>query len=327
MPATSDLRQNDAIVGSLEDSMPVISAASLLADDDPQLVARVHDACRGTGLFCIELDAATSKVLDASIDCMQRFFAHADDDPVKRDVYRDGQNRGWIPRFSEPAYQPGTVSSLEAFDIGLEYLSQAEFWPAVDGFREAATECWRRLLKVADATLGTLARAAGMPAGFLQKRCRSSELSTLRLLHYAPGGGNRGRGNVGIAAHTDFECITLLYQTAPGLELHDVRNSWRDAPIRGGRLIVMLGDMLERWTNGYFRATGHRVRETEEQRFSIVMFVAVDPDVEVAPLERFVSAANPARYRPVRQAEHIESEVRKARTNAAVSSRDDSRTY
>ena len=122
---------------------------------------------------------------------------------------------------------------------------------------------------------------------------------------------------VGIAAHTDFECITLLYQTEPGLELFDARGRWVDAPVRNGRLVVLLGDMLERWTNGYLKATGHRVRDTRKQRFSIVMFVAANDDVTVAPLPRFISAENPARYGPVTQENHIDAEIRRARENAA----------
>ena len=140
----------------------------------------------------------------------------------------------------------------------------------------------------------------------------------MRLLHY-PGGPEVSDPNeVGIAAHTDFECITLIYQGAPGLELTRPSGEWLDAPHSGGRIVVLLGDMLERWTNGYFRATGHRVRETAHQRFSIVMFIAANEGIEIRPLSKFVSARTPALYGPVTQAAHIEAEMRRSRENSAA---------
>jgi len=75
--------------------------------------------------------------------------------------------------------------------------------------------------------------------------------------------------------------------------------------------------MLERWTNGYFRATGHRVRNTRHKRMSLVMFFAANEDVLVQPLPPHVDAINGPRYLPVLQGEHIRQEVERARRNAA----------
>ena len=37
----------------------------------------------------------------------------------------------------------------------------------------------------------------------------------------------------------------------------------------GRALIVNIGDMLERWTNGKFRSTMHRVVTKAQQRYSV----------------------------------------------------------
>jgi len=91
--------------------------------------------------------------------------------------------------------------------------------------------------------------------------------------------------------------------------------NWYDVPGHDGRLIVMLDDMLERWTNGTFKATGHRVRNTGEQRFSIVMFFAVNDEEIIAPLENFISENRPAEYAAVRQRDHLQRELEKAALN------------
>ncbi len=137
----------------------------------------------------------------------------------------------------------------------------------------------------------------------------------MRLLNYPANDAPASGDNVGIAAHTDFECITLLVQNAPGLEIRTRTGQWFDAPSDTGQIVVLLGDMIERWTNGMFQATGHRVRNSNEKRMSIVMFLAVNDDVIVAPLPRFTSADCPPGYTPVGQREHLAAEVLQAERN------------
>jgi isopenicillin N synthase-like dioxygenase len=79
---------------------------------------------------------------------------------------------------------------------------------------------------------------------------------------------------------------------------------------------------MERFSNGWLKATGHRVVNTPWTRYSMILFFAVDGDYTVAPLPRFISPENPARYDPVTQGEHIARELE--RSNAyrqAASSR------
>ena len=66
-----------------------------------------------------------------------------------------------------------------------------------------------------------------------------------------------------------------------------------------------------------FKATGHRVPDTPWERWSLVLFFALDGDFVVRPLPRFVSAERPAAYEPVSQDEHIRAELDRASENAA----------
>jgi isopenicillin N synthase-like dioxygenase len=316
MQGTAELNQADPVVGFVDQSYPTFAAADILGNRSDELVAAIRAACLETGFFCIEPAAQQSSGIPTALQRMQDFFAIDDQDPCKQNVRQDDSRRGWRPRYTEPAYQPGTVASLEAFDFGVDELNDSQFWPAVNGFREASSACWNEYVQLADGALELLALAAGLEPGFFASRCDSRSLNSMRLLHYAGDLPATDANNVGIAAHTDFECITLLYQSAPGLELRDVNGDWLDAAGSGDRIVVMLDDMLERWTNGYFKATGHRVRETDQQRFSIVLFVAANEDETIAPLAQFVSDDTPARYQPVTQAQHLADEIRRAQKNS-----------
>ena len=59
---------------------------------------------------------------------------------------------------------------------------------------------------------------------------------------------------------------------------------------------MTVGDVLERFTNGTWLATPHRVLQTAAPRSSIVRFNAVAPETLVYPLPRFVGEGRPPKY-------------------------------
>lgn len=317
MPSTIELRQTDPVVGRVPDAVLCIQADELSGNIDEEPVSAIRKACMEHGFFYIDLSAEQRNSVSKTLYQMDRFFSLQDEDPRKQATLSDESDYGWVPKGSEPAYQPGTVSSLEAFDYGKANLedSDSHIWPALPGFRSDLAACWENYSDLGDEILRALALAAELPADWLQTRCDSRDLNTMRLLHYAAEPEMDPQRNVGIAAHTDFECITLLYQNSAGLELLNTGGDWLDAPVRDGRIVVLLGDMLERWTNGTFKASGHRVRNTPIRRYSIVQFFAVNKDVEVAPLAPFITADSPAKYAAVRQEQHINDEVGRAEEN------------
>ncbi len=322
MPETKELDQNEPATNAAGAAIPVIDARDLESPAEDDVIRQVRDACRGTGFFFIEPTPEQSRLMASARRTMQAFFSIDDLDPVKQAVLCDESRRGWRPRFTEPAYQPDTISTLEAFDVGVgEIDGPRDWWPAVDGFRNEISQCWHLFLHLGDAVLESIAIAADLAPGFFRERCDARSLNSLRLLNYAGDRPLDDERTVGISAHTDFECITLLSQDRPGLELRTVGGQWIDAADACGKVVVMIDDMMERWTNGWLQATGHRVRETDEQRFSIVMFMAVNDGIRVSPLDRFVSKSTPAGYEATTQDEHLDREIRRARENAAALAR------
>ncbi len=165
-------------------------------------------------------------------------------------------------------------------------------WPP-----EALLPGWRGVMQAyfdACAALGMrltrlLGAALGTPEGFFDEPGRfDAPQLFLRLLRYAPEASAPAEGVFGAGAHTDYGMLTLLATDAqPGLQIQpragggadhacadDDGGEWFDVAPRRGAFIVNLGDMLERWTNGAFRSTRHRVvtKAHGQERFSIPFF-------------------------------------------------------
>ena len=320
MPLTSDLQQTDPVRGQKHRSVPCIDVREI-GGNDASVIATIRAACLDTGFFYLDHVFENQDTMRRTLGQMHAFFGLDDVDPRKQaaNVAVTKLKQGWTPLYGELPYQPGTIAHVESFDCGRRAPPDSDdppnVWPALPDFQRDVRACWDALSAAGTAVLDGLSQAAGLQRHFFTDRCSSHQFNTLRLLNYPENDAPETDENVGISAHTDFECMTLIYQTAPGLELLATNGNWYDVPGHDGRLIVMLDDMLERWTNGTFRATGHRVRNTGEQRFSIVMFFAVNDEEIIAPLENFISENRPAKYAAIKQRDHLQREMQKAAHN------------
>ena len=325
MPLTSELQQTDPVRGQKHRSVPCIDVRKL-ADNDAAVVATIRDACLNTGFFYLDHVFGNQTTIKRVLAQMNAFFALDDADQRKQavNVAVTKADQGWTPLYGELPYQPGTIAHVESFDCGRQAPQVSDdppnVWPELPDFRRDVRACWDTLTDAGSAVLEGLSLAAGLDRGFFADRCNSQQFNTMRLLNYPENDAPVTDANVGISAHTDFECMTLIYQTAPGLELLAPDGEWYDVPGHDGRLVVMLDDMMERWTNGFFRATGHRVRNTGKHRYSIVMFFAVNDDELVCPLDDFVNESNPSKYDAVKQRDHLHRELERAARNRDVSS-------
>ena len=118
-------------------------------------------------------------------------------------------------------------------------------------------------------------------------------------------------------AGADFEAFTLLHQSLEGLEVFEDQE-WHMAPDEG-HFIVLVGDVLERWTNKMWPAARHRVRRPAvHPRFSIVRFIAVDLDVEIRPVRELLVAGIAPAFEPVTQRALIEMKNAAAEANRAA---------
>jgi len=101
----------------------------------------------------------------------------------------------------------------------------------------------------------------------------------------------------------------MLLPTAPGLEVMNGAGEWIDAPPVEDAFVINIGDLLEAWTNGTFIATSHRVRKVAEERYSFPFFATCDYHTVVAPLDKFVTPEQPAKFTPIVSGDHLLSQT------------------
>ncbi|PVI05054.1 Clavaminate synthase-like protein [Periconia macrospinosa] len=92
--------------------------------------------------------------------------------------------------------------------------------------------------------------------------------------------------------HTDYGCVTLLLaDPTPGAlqVLHKDGTTWLNADPIPGAFVVNIGDMMERWTNGLWKSTKHRViHRGDGFRVSVPFFYEPNFDAIIKPLEACV---------------------------------------
>lgn len=82
-----------------------------------------------------------------------------------------------------------------------------------------------------------------------------------------------------VAAHTDFSTITILLQQ-PGTEGLQVwyppTEDWIPVPVVEGGFVINIGDLMQKYSAGYYRSARHRVitfSEKDKHRYSIAFFL------------------------------------------------------
>ncbi len=300
-------------------SLPIIDFSGVRAGD-PAALARaaqeVHAACTGPGFFYLTGHGVPEAVIARAVAATRDF--HRLPLETKREVASDANHRGFHALGGALMYGAKEPDYKEYFSLGLELPADhatvrageklrgpnnwpafmPELRPALYGFYEAVGACGEQLLRVVEASLG-------LDAGFFAKRY-GTRLQRTQTIYYPPLPPS-DPDRFGVAPHTDFGCITLLWQDATGgLEVRErATRSWIPAPPLDGTLVINVGDLLARWTNDRFASTPHRVvNRSGGERFSIATFYDPDFSALVDPRELGTPEAE-CGYAPITAGQHI----------------------
>ncbi|KAL1410547.1 hypothetical protein Q8F55_004560 [Vanrija albida] len=297
---------------ALPTALPVLSLADLDggAEARAAFVAALAHATHAYGFFYLT-DTGLSPELESRLPSLARdFFALPDAAKLEIESINSAQFRGYTRLGGERT--KGQVDWREQIDIGPEgpnldseaaareaagapphlRLLGPNQWPsALPELRPAAEEWIAHLQTVAFKLLSAWSLALGQEEDYFAQ-CWGESFPLLKIVRY-PGATDESAARAqGVGAHKDAAFVTLLW-VEPGADGLQVQlgeeeadgsgGVWVDAPPVPGAFVVNIGEMLEYATQGYLKATRHRVQAPPNgrDRLSLPFFFNPQLDAQI----------------------------------------------
>ncbi|WP_067481376.1 isopenicillin N synthase family dioxygenase [Actinomadura hibisca] len=248
------------------------------------------DAAVEIGFFQVVNHGIDLAEVRAAFAEAERFFA-LPREVKERHRLKAGLNAGW-ESLTQVRPSVGTPDQKESFQVTRPHMDG--LWPD-EGFRDTLLAFEGRCWELAMRLLSCFAEKLGFDADFFTRAhdpSQASYQSTLRLLHYfaIPA---EARGTLDLwraGAHTDFDCLTLLFQrdgqgglqVCPGREAQE--QEWTPIEPSDDAITCNIGDMLMRWSGDRLPSNFHRVKnpgpdDYQGPRHSVAFFAQANRDV------------------------------------------------
>lgn len=256
-------------------------------------------------------------------DKAKAFFALPDEVKRKYHVPGGGGARGYTPFGIETAKGAQAFDLKEFWHVGRELAAGHPFrdhmgdniWPEeVPGFKDTFLKLFDTFDRTGLKILKAIARFLKIDEDYFIDTVRDGN-SVLRLLHYPPIEGEPG-SNVRAGAHEDINTITLLLGAEEaGLELLTRDGRWIPVSPKPGELVVNIGDMLQRLTNGLLRSTTHRVvnpppERRGRSRYSMPFFLHFRSDFRIEALPGTVPPGEQPKWPPITANDYLQERLR-----------------
>jgi isopenicillin N synthase-like dioxygenase len=299
--------------------LSIIDLAGVAQHDASALdraVRQIADACTHTGFFYVANHGVPEDVIARAVNAAKAFFALPEN--VKRRS-NAVDHRGYIGMGDAFMKNAVRFDWKESFVVGLELpaddpdvvageaLRGPNVWPqdlpevrnALTAYYAAAARCGANLLRAFAVSLGQ------SPDFFTA--LYTKPLQRMNVIHYPQHPDGAPADQFGGAAHTDYGCVTLLWQDDNGgLEIQARDGTWIAAAPVPRTLVINVGDLLQRWSGGKYVSNLHRVtNRSGRDRYSIATFF--DPNYKALVDPAAFGIAGDA---PVRAGDYILDRVR-----------------
>ena len=304
--------------------IPVIDFAPMFAPDRAARQAvgdAVRDACTQVGFFYVRNHQVDPALIARTFAQAKRFFALPLQRKLAVDVANSPNLRGYTKLLGENTDPTSRGDLHEGFDLALELgpddpdVAAGVFgygpnqWPDdLPGFKEALLAYHAGMRAFGRKIFAAFALALELDEAHFEPLI-DKPMAHMRVLHYPSQDGPIDERQIGIGAHSDYECFTILCtDDVPALQVLNSAGQWIQAPPLPGCFIVNVGDLMARWTNDYFASTVHRaINRSGRERNSIPFFYGIDLQKVVEVLPTCRSAERPAKYPPITAGDYIRS--------------------
>ena len=267
--------------------IPVIDIKPLIDNTDPVAVAsNLHKASQKIGFLYVKGHGISKSVIDNARNSAMNFFHLSDS--KKNQVNLHGVHRGWMkPDLKESFIWGAEISKEESLNNHYAYGNNK--WPtSLPNFKNHSLDFFQQTNSVARQLLRGFAMSLGLKDNFFTSD-QVQALTRASYVYYPTQSERMGEDQFGVGPHTDFGVLTVLSQDhIGGLQVLDLNGNWVHAPPIEDTLVVNVGDLLSRWTDGIFRSTPHRVvNRSGKERLSLVLAYDPAPNTMIDPHDVF----------------------------------------
>ena len=305
----------------MPDTVPTLSFAEVDTADFP---SRIGAAFARYGFVIVTDHGIAQPPIERLLALFQRFFALPETEKRRYHLTGGGGARGYTPFGIETAKGATHHDLKEFWHLGRELPDGHPFrrfmppnvWiDSIPGSRDLMLEMFESFDRMGRRLLESIARSLSLPADYFDDKVDQGN-SVLRVIHYPPMAPNPTM-SVRAGAHEDINVITLLLGAEePGLQVRSRQGQWLSVNPAPGSLVVNVGDMLQRLTNGMLRSTTHRVVNPPRERagvarFSMPYFLHFNPDFLIRTLPGCIAADRPDQFPvPISADDYLQERLR-----------------
>ena len=252
----------------------------------------LRTSLRDIGFLYLRDHGIPQTIIDSHFDSSKKFF---DSDSKHKESFSYSQltNAGYL-KIGMESLNPGSIAQSdfkEALnfrkDDGINrYPSQLNSSVVSEFVKHCHSACMR-ILNCYASCLQTPSERGDDTLFSQRHRFEYPSGDVLRYLHYPP---TKNHEMIRAGGHSDFGSITLLFTSKDdqgGLQAY-LNGQFHSITHLEHHVIVNTGDLLEFWTNSFFKSTIHRVVSTpnscKSSRYSIAYFCHAENDALIEPV-------------------------------------------
>lgn len=305
--------------------IPSVDLADFIHGDAEQkakFVSKLGKAYEEIGFVAVRNHLIDSTTVDELYSEVKNFFELSEDVKKKYEDADLAGQRGYTSFGREHAKGSNAGDLKEFWHFGQEVEGDDPIrseYPAnifvdeLPAFNRVGIKAYKDLESTGKYMLRAIALYLGLDETYFDDKIKNGN-SILRPIHYPPI-TQEPKSAVRAGQHEDINLITLLIgASAEGLEVLNKKSEWVAVTALPDHIVVNVGDMLQRHTNGKLKSTTHRVVNPPREkwgtsRFSIPFFLHPRSEMRLDCLPSCVPAGQQPQWEPITAGEFLDERL------------------
>lgn len=303
------------------DSIPQVDLSKFTHGNSEQraeFVQKLGKAFEDIGFVTVKNHGIPQESVDSFFNIVNTFFGLPKPVKLQYENKESAGQSGYTSFGKEHAKQSDVADLKEFWQFNQEVEGDPELAaktpknPKVQElpeFNSIGTQLYKEFEKSGRHLLQAIALFLELPEDYFDRRIHNGT-SILRAIYYPPITEDPGSA-VRAEEHEDINLITLLVgASAEGLQVLPKGDGWLPINAGEGEIVINVGDMLQRLTNGRLKSTTHRVvnppkEKWSQPRLSIPFFLHPKPSVDLTVLDNCISSDQPKQFDDITAGEYL----------------------